>query len=964
MFKKCLFWVVPLVLILGAQVAAAILDQAKVAPPGRYVGQVKLRQDGTPRTLSVTLTKTSKEGQLLIAGQITQGDERPFEVRGTYYTAKNRFAAFAEMRSREQEFVMTLDGAYNGSGFDLKMKAKMTETDLEYLDELQLYPAGDTPNGQPVITVTINPNAIVSGLPVTGKAKITVTNPGLHKGIGVIGFIQSGGVGKSKMTNGNKDIFIPLNGNEAEVDLADLSITAPPSSEDDALGLRVSVGGVVKLETKRVDIERPANLALEIINFRMGYAPHRVVATGKISLTLDYRLQNLRSTASKFTITEKVSFYRDNDAPVVADTKTWSGEAPSLQQAGKGADVGPLEVRFPGVGVYTLDYEITGPGVIPVKGSTRIVVERPQGFGLTGGGGGTSTTTGGGGFEGMGSVGGAVKLSKGMVKPGELVDLTATYGMSGRSDADVSETIELVGPGGGVIQTSSKTRWIDEGEEITRRFMIEAYEPGTYTVRLRVNGEKISPFETLGSFEVEKKAASGGGGTTSTTGGAGGGQGTYGLVKKEIGHAASPGTGPYNTMSGTITESSVKIIWTAIRDYVGTFTFESTLSTPPTVLKPGDIVEMTNTATANASDKNQPYNSASTQWYVTGADEILETKGAFAGWASDGKFYSSGAGKLRFKVGSGGTIKISSGFGGMLWGGDGAWNPCIYTYQWNAPPTVKPGDGSEDAGGSATGTTSMSPLDPEEDEEEAHLSAFLEPASLTLKAGEISQIVNIHISGFRTNTDDRVDVIFPEKTDNWASLPGQIVVGGGDGSYWPPNMGRPEHVDGYFFSARSTAPSSKQTVTIIVRQKKAGQVTLKLDVTVVGKGGSSGGTTGGFRGGPWAGDWDTNFGAMTLKQDRDMVSGKFGDADVYEIAGKVDELTFNFKVFDGTNEIGSGAVTMAADGQSWSGTWTYFGESEKHEWKGKRKTEAGVGRNPLMSFPSLVGIPFLTFLAS
>src|SRR6185295_12584233 len=97
------------------------------------------------------------------------------------------------------------------------------------------------------------------------------------------------------------------------------------------------------------------------------------------------------------------------------------------------------------------------------------------------------------------------------------------------------------------------------------------------------------------------------------------------------------------------------------------------------------------------------------------------------------------------------------------------------------------------------------------------------------------RIVNVHIENFRTNTADRVEVIFPQKTDNWASLPGQIVVGGGNGSYDPANMGRPVHVDGYFFSARETAPGGDFEIEIIVQQKKAGFVRLKLPVHVVPK---------------------------------------------------------------------------------------------------------------------------------
>jgi len=57
-------------------------------------------------------------------------------------------------------------------------------------------------------------------------------------------------------------------------------------------------------------------------------------------------------------------------------------------------------------------------------------------------------------------------------------------------------------------------------------------------------------------------------------------------------------------------------------------------------------------------------------------------------------------------------------------------------------------------------------------------------------------------------------------------------VGGGDGSYDPANMGRPEHVDGYFFSARRTAPSGTTLINIIVRQKDCPEQHLTLTVNV------------------------------------------------------------------------------------------------------------------------------------
>lgn len=151
-----------------------------------------------------------------------------------------------------------------------------------------------------------------------------------------------------------------------------------------------------------------------------------------------------------------------------------------------------------------------------------------------------------------------------------------------------------------------------------------------------------------------------------------------------------------------------------------------------------------------------------------------------------------------------------------------------------APPVTPDDPAEREVESSKPTSTSMTALT-SDDDENFQIRARVEPTAITLRAGETSQIVNIIVSGFRTRTEDRVEVVFPQATDGWASLPGQIVVGAGNGSYAPANMDRPEHKDGYFFSARETAPGGTTQIVIIVRQKGAGQARITLDVTVIPK---------------------------------------------------------------------------------------------------------------------------------
>lgn len=115
--------------------------------------------------------------------------------------------------------------------------------------------------------------------------------------------------------------------------------------------------------------------------------------------------------------------------------------------------------------------------------------------------------------------------------------------------------------------------------------------------------------------------------------------------------------------------------------------------------------------------------------------------------------------------------------------------------------------------------------------------------TLDLVPGEIDRSCGVVVTGWRGNTADRVEVVFPQLGDTGGSLPGQVVVFPGNTSQAPANMftaGATDHHDRYefpfHFSARSTAPAGTTLILILVRQPGAGEVRLALSVNVVPKG--------------------------------------------------------------------------------------------------------------------------------
>lgn len=136
------------------------------------------------------------------------------------------------------------------------------------------------------------------------------------------------------------------------------------------------------------------------------------------------------------------------------------------------------------------------------------------------------------------------------------------------------------------------------------------------------------------------------------------------------------------------------------------------------------------------------------------------------------------------------------------------------------------------------------PFEVTEAKEEKRLRARLDYPEIVLAPGETKNC-SIYISGYRGDTADQVEVIYPQIKDGFGSLPGQTQVFPGNVKMAPSNMRgvgefTGEYALGQGYRARETAPPGVTEVRIVVRQEDAGEVTLKLLVRVVRQGESSG----------------------------------------------------------------------------------------------------------------------------
>lgn len=525
---------------------------------------------------------------------------------------------------------------------------------------------------------------------------------------------------------------------------------------------------------------------------------------------------------------------------------------------------------------------------------------------------------------------GTMRMEKSTADIGETMRVQVKYSVSNADEASVQQSVTIVGPSGKVEDTMESQHKLLKDTPRNTVLGVKAAKEGNYLIKIKVAAPNTAPWEATTIFNVKppKKKTDGDGAKKVDPNL----NGSWGLVKKLVGHATPALETHYGTNKvGTVTENTLTLVDTPARPGVYTASNVSiTWGNAPSTLKPGEIIEIGVSATASVSERD-PMIMDITCWVgFLGGFENLEKTNAFIGHTPNG-FVGSSQGKFRAKVppGNAGELHIWKGQTGISTAG-GNWYPCQYWYRWNAKPIDDDPSKKPDPKEAEPKITTTTVTVLEQDQEpEKKIKASLDKASLTLRAGEPSQIVDISISDFRTNTLDRVEVVLPQATDGWASLPGQIVAGGGgNGSYDPANMGRPVHTDGYLFSARSTAPSGKHLIDIIVRQKGAGQVKLVLEVTVIGRKPTTGEAD---KKKDWNTAWTRNgdsFSPLILKVNDGKVTGTMATNGSLEGSFNGDTLEFTF-IEGWTGKRGKGSFTMSKDKKLIFGTYAYDSDPSK-----------------------------------
>ena len=107
----------------------------------------------------------------------------------------------------------------------------------------------------------------------------------------------------------------------------------------------------------------------------------------------------------------------------------------------------------------------------------------------------------------------------------------------------------------------------------------------------------------------------------------------------------------------------------------------------------------------------------------------------------------------------------------------------------------------------------------------------------------------------------------------------------------------------------------------------------------------------------WAGTWDTDYGVMVLTQTASAVSGTYtwdggkiaGTASGGVLSGKWSESPS----YEPPSDAGDMEFRMSADGNSFTGTWSYgYGTEKIYHWSGKRRTAGGAATPTATPQPS------------
>lgn len=106
---------------------------------------------------------------------------------------------------------------------------------------------------------------------------------------------------------------------------------------------------------------------------------------------------------------------------------------------------------------------------------------------------------------------GSIAVNKGVAKVGEKVNVVFRLLYKGEQKPDklpVNEQVELYGPNGKKITTSSKSRVLTRNAAFDSRYLnITADEPGTYTVKAKAKGGAIPEWKGQVSFDVRRQTA-------------------------------------------------------------------------------------------------------------------------------------------------------------------------------------------------------------------------------------------------------------------------------------------------------------------------------------------------------------------------------------------------------------------------------------------------------------------------
>lgn len=168
----------------------------------------------------------------------------------------------------------------------------------------------------------------------------------------------------------------------------------------------------------------------------------------------------------------------------------------------------------------------------------------------------------------------------------------------------------------------------------------------------------------------------------------------FGMVSKEVGNVPPPGGDGNGTVEGGMSEDNFFVLVKRRPESEGSMKITHNYSTTMgSTLKPGEIIELRCWSEAEKGGKYPPTIASGAHWIVEGDATILEFKKTLVGITSDGTFTARAEGITRFRVGASGTIRITAGQGGHLWGGSTNWNPVTYTFKYREPAKFSVGGG-------------------------------------------------------------------------------------------------------------------------------------------------------------------------------------------------------------------------------------------------------------------------------